>query len=527
MIIPVKGLGELGIITDLPFDELPLHAWTAARNVRFRAGAVEKLLGHQEVFAGSLNPAEWLLFAVQGGTAFWLYAGTAKVGATDGLTHADITRATGGNYSMSVSAGWTGGLIEDIPVINNGVDVPQIWNKPALNKKLEPLPNWPANTSANVLRVYKRYLVLLDVSKAGLRYPTMIKWSHEAPTGNVPDNWDETDETRDAGEYTLPGDGGFLIDGVPLRDSMVLYKENQAWLMQYVGGVAVFRFTKLFGNVGMLSRRCAAEWLGGKQLVFTGDDVVVHDGNTVESVMDARARGLLQDRLDPSFVNKAFVAINHAKSEAMVCVPELGQTYCTRALIWNWKSRQWGDRELPLVSFIERGLVAPQSASQTWEGAGTQTWAQALQAWGDRQTDPTKQRLLMAVPGVSKLYVPDQSLVFAGGQMVANVVREGIGFPLKAKDPPDFTSMKQVLALYPHITGTEGGLVNVSLGTQERMGAPTVWRQTRAFEIGSTTMCDFADVPASRLHALKFESSTELSWRLTSYDADVVYRGEH
>lgn len=527
MIIPVKGLGEIGLITDLPFDELPLNAWTAARNVRFRAGAVEKMLGHIEVFEGSLNPAEWLLFTVQSGTAFWLYAGVNKVGATDGANHADITRLTGGNYNMSVNAGWTGGIIEDIPVINNGVDVPQMWNKPALNKRLEPLPGWQTGVTANALRVFKRYLVLLDVTKAAVRYPTMIKWSHQAATGAVPNNWNETDETIDAAEYTLPGEGGALVDGIPLRDHMMLYKENQSWLMAYAGGIDVFRFTRLFGNIGMLTRRCAAEWFSGKHLVFTGDDVVVHDGSQAQSVMDERARSLLQETLDPSFVTKSFVTINYAKSEALVCVPEMGRPYCNRALIWNWKNKQWGVRELPLVSFIEKGLVAPQSASETWEGQGTKTWEEALEAWGDRQTDPTQQRLLMAVPSESKLYTPESTRQFNGVDMIASAERQGLGFPLKQGQPPDFTSMKQVLAIIPQITGTEGGSVNVSLGTQDKIGAPVVWKRTRVFKIGQSTICDFSDVGASRLHALKFESNSDVSWKLAAYNADVVYRGDY
>jgi hypothetical protein len=526
MIIPVKGLGEVGLVTDLPFNELPLNAWTAARNVRFRAGAVEKMLGHIEVFSGSLNPAEWLLFTMQGGTVFWLYAGTAKVGATDGASHADITRATGGNYNMSVSAGWTGGLIEDIPVINNGLDVPQMWNKPALNKKLEPLPNWPANLTANALRVFKRYIILLDVSKAGLRYPTMIKWSHQAPTGAVPQQWDETDETIDAGEYTLPGDGGFLVDAVPLRDHMVLYKESQTWLMQYIGGVEVFRFPRLFGTIGMLGRRCAQEWFSGKHIVFTGDDVVVHDGNNADSVLDERARAMLKDGLDKGFINRAFVALNYRESEAWVCVPEVGQTYCTKALVWNWKQNRWGSRELPKASFIERGLVSPQSTGETWDAA-VGTWEDAVKAWGDRQVDPTQMRTLMAVPGESKLYVPETSQQFSGADMVASAERQGIGFPLKSGQPPDFTRMKQVLGLFPLMTGTDGGVVNVSLGTQDKIGKPPTWRQTRAFKIGETTMCDFAEVPASRLHAVKFESNSDISWKLAAYDADVVDRGAY
>src|SRR5688500_2043257 len=129
-LIPVSGAGQHGLITDLPPDELPLNAWTDARNVRFRRGAVEKILGHTEVFPGALLPAEFLLQSALSGTAYWLYASDEGAAATDGATHAIITRISG-PYTASPSIGWTGTTIEDIPVINNGFDVPQVWDRPA------------------------------------------------------------------------------------------------------------------------------------------------------------------------------------------------------------------------------------------------------------------------------------------------------------------------------------------------------------------------------------------------------------
>ena len=53
-----------------------------------------------------------------------------------------------------------------------------------------------------------------ECCSTGVRFPTMIKWSHEAPSGDVPQSWDETDDSKDAGEYTLPGEAGFIVDGM-------------------------------------------------------------------------------------------------------------------------------------------------------------------------------------------------------------------------------------------------------------------------------------------------------------------------
>lgn len=527
MILPVAGVGEVGLVTDQPHHELPLNAWTAASNIRFRDGAAEKFFGHVEVFSGVLWSPEWLMAAQYGGLAFWLYASANKVGAVDGLNHADITRAVGGDYAMVPAIGWTGATIEDIPVINNGFDVPQQWKYPALATRLQDLENWPANYRANTIRVLKRYLVALDVTKDGTRMPNTIKWSSEAPTGGVPLSWDNEDETKDAGEWTLPGAGGFLVDAHPMRDVLILYKERQTWQMQFVGTAAgVFRFSRIFGNIGTLARRCAVEFFSGQHFVFTCEDAIVHDGQNARSVMSERARRMLQDTIDQANYNKSFVAVNYATSDVWACYPEVGQTYPTRALVWNWEKNRWGERELPKISFIDTGLVSPQSPTDTWDGA-TGTWETANRIWGDRASDPTKQKMLMASPTDTKLYLPEIGQSVAGQPMTAYVERQGIGWPLKSGQPPDYTTMKQVTAIWPRIIGTQGGVLNVYLGTQEKIGGPVSYGPAQAFVIGETEFCDFADSETARIHAVKFESNTDISWRLSGYDVDVIYRGKH
>lgn len=524
--IPVDQVGSVGIINDLPPSEIPLNAWTGGRNVRFLNGAVEKFSGHVEVYATPTWAPYWLLPVASGSSYFWLYAGTAKVGATDGATHADITRAAGGDYTTDLNIGWTGTVIEGVPVINNGADVPQMWT-PGLGNDLTALTAWDTNHRCRSMRSLKRYLVALDITKSGTRYPNMIKWSHEAPSNGVPIDWDETDETIDAGEWTLSAEGGFLVDAIPLRDDLMLYKESQTWLMQYVGGIDVFRFIRKFSEMGMLSRKCAVEFFSGKQILFTGEDVVLHDGQQAQSLISKRFISAIVGTIDSTYYQRSFVALNYPKREVWVCFPETGNSLCTKALVWNWIENTWSVRDLPNTAFIASGVVNPIGVEEVWSGA-IGTWATDTDAWGDRTYDPSQRKMLIAAPDVTKLYSPDITQQFDGSNVTSYVEKTNAGWPLKADRPPDFTTEKLVRGIWPRIRGTSGGVVNVYLGSQQRIDGPITWSTAFPFVIGTTEYCDFiGGCDAAKLHALRFESTSNIQWKLDGYDVDVVPTGSH
>lgn len=526
MIIPVENVGQYGLVTDLPYDKIPLNAWTSGKNVRFRGGAVEKFFGYTEVFGQPLVAPKWLLHSSLTGSPLWLYAGNNEVGATDGATHALITRA-GVAYSVLPGVNWSGGVLEGIAYINNGVDVPQMWNKPALSQKLEDLVNWPAGVTARTLRTFKRYLIALDVTKAGVRFPTMIKWSSQAPTGLPPASWATDDETIDAGEYNLPSEeGGILIDSVPLRDVHMLYRESQVWQMAYVGigagDAPIFRFNRLFEHIGVFSRDCVAEFFSGRHIVFTGDDIVLNEGQTARSIVSERYRKAIN--IDLTNYDKSFVTVDYNNTEVLVCFPESGMTWPNKAIVWNWVTDTFGIRELPNAGRIAAGIVVEGLVSNTWN-TQVGVWDSYTSTWGTRRSDPTKRRLLMASLVDNKLYALGLTQRAGAADMHSFVERTDLGFPLRTGQPPDYTRVKQVLSLWPRITGSQGESVNVFLGTQQHSGGPVTWGSARAYTIGSNAMLDFSDSEAGRLHAVRVESEGNLSWKLSGYDVDVIDRG--
>src|SRR5690606_37246891 len=283
-----------------------------------------------------------LLPVTVGEARYWLYAGLNKVHAvtiTEGVSiHTNITRQTGGedvDYAATPNS-WTSTLLGGIPILNPGnkVDPPQRWNLD-IEAKLQPLENWPANTYARSLRGCKQFLVALGITKDGVDYPFMVKWSHPADPGGVPISWEVNDPTVDAGVIDLAEGHDPIVDGLQLRDSFIIYKQASIWRMDFTGGPYVFQFRKVLGVSGALNRNCIVE-VDGWHFVLTGSDVIMHDGQAATSILDKVSRRHLFQSIDVNNVGKCFVFKNPFMNEVFVCYPTIGSEWCNQAMVWNY-----------------------------------------------------------------------------------------------------------------------------------------------------------------------------------------------
>jgi len=526
--LPINRLGEIGIINDSPPEELPLNAWSNGRNVRMKDMAVEKFLGHFPM-AGTLPIAPYHLLPTKQSltTYYWIYAGLTKVYVWNGATHTNLTRQTTGvdvNYAADEDLQWTGGVLGGIPILNDGVDVPQMWLPVGTGQRLQALTNWPATYTAGSLRPFKQFLVALDINKNGTRYNTMVKWSHPAAPGAVPSSWDETDTSKDCGEWELKETDGACIDQAVLGDLNLIYKTDSVWGMQFIGGVNIFRFFRIAGIGGIMARNCAVEIPGGKHAIFGLDDIFVHNGQTHESIVDMRLRKFVYDRIDNDNFRRCFAAHNPNYSSVWFCFPEQGATLPSLAVEWNYRRNTLGIRELNGVPHAAVGEATLPAIDDIWDN-DVNIWNTDEQVWDFETFGATKTRLVLAgAPGLS-LDIADFSNQFNGADMTAYVERSGIGLPLKENGPPDYSHRKYVTRLWPRIEGTEGGLVQVYLGTQENSQQAVTWYGPEDFVIGTNTFVDFQ--VSGRLHALRFVSATNLAWRLSGYDYDARDLGSH
>lgn len=522
-IIPVHNLGAVGINKDIPAHLLPPEAWSDGRNIRFSDNKVVKFLGHSEAFDPPTIAPYWLKGIRAVSEFHWVYAGAAKVYVANNLGHFDITRAVGGDYSMDDDTLWNGDLLGGILVLNNGVDDPQFWADTVTTQRLQDLTNWPGNTKAQVIRAFKNHLIALDVTKSGVRLPHMIKWSHPADPGSIPSTWDETDPTKDAGETELEDtQAGFLLDAHPLRDILALYKEGSIWGMQHVGGRGIFRFFKIFDNIGLLTRQAVGVFAQGAQhFLATGDDVVVHDGQRMESVLDRNMRRWMNNAMSNDRYKRSFVVRNSPQKEMWFCFPETGSEWANLALVWDWGTGTPTIRELTNASFINIGEVQETTVSDWDSDAGG--WDDDTSTWDALKHRPSEARLLQADPVNAKLYFMDDTNQFNAVNMTSYIERTGlavVGQSRQGELKVDFQTHKLITALYPKATG---GPFNIRVGSQNHPDDAIAWNSPQTFIPGTDEKIDVS--VSGKLIAVRFESATNVAWELEGYDLDLSVLG--
>lgn len=527
-LVRVDNIGVTGIITDIPGYELPPEAWTAGQNIRFRDNKVQKFLGHSTVFGTPSIAPLWLLPVYAPTAAFWLYPGTAKVYATDMATHANITRQTASvdvDYAATGDVKWNGGVLNGIAILNNGVDAPQMWSPPALGTKLVQLTNWPASTTAQVIRTaFQYFLLALDVTESSTRYPQVLRWSHPAAPGAVPSSWDYTDVTKDAGRTPVADTPGFLLDFAMLGQQGILYKEDSTYSVQYVGGRSIFSIAPLFSDLGLLARECAKAFRG-MHFMVTPDDIVIHNGREPKSILTGRQKAALFSRIDATFKPRCFVLPNYGRSEMWFCYPESGQTQPNRALVWNWDSGTLGDRQLGgQIAFGTFGVVNPTALSQVWDSDAA-AWDTDSTAWDARLYDPTISSILLARNDTPLLLYPDQTNQFSGTSFISYVERDGLSIVGRdrAGNPKDEPNViKYVKRILPRIIG---GPVDVYVGSQMVQDGLVTW--TGPFTFDPATTIEILCNVVGRFICVKFQSTGNVAWELTGYELDMDIVGRY
>lgn len=513
MIVRVPQAGAIGVNKDLSASELSNNAWTSALNIRFLDGMAGPVYGYGQVYGDPSYPPQHVLPCNVGGNRTWVYCSSAHINActiVSGSTlHSDISPTTA---RAGVSNKWTSTLLSGLPIINAGDgSSPLSWGLD-MSSPAEDLANWPGGVSCKSLRAFKSYLVALSVTKDGQNYPYMVKWSNPADPGSVPSSWDETDPTTDCGEMDLADGYDPIVDGLQLRDYFMIYKENSTWRMAFIGGDYIFSFTRVSGN-GAMNVNCIAE-VDGYHVVLTGDDVVLHDGQSATSILDKQTRRYFFQHIDIDHSDRCFVFTNPFFNEVLICYPEIGSEFCNMALVWNYVDKTVSFRSLPDIDHASTGPV-DNSLAGLWNQDDS-PWDTDLSLWNQPDFVPSGARVLMASSNVGKLYMLDSSSSFDGENNAAYIERRGLSF-----SAPE--TIKTVKGIRPRISGNNGMTVKITVGASDDPFDEPRWGNPMNHVVGKTVQ-DNCFV-SGRYIALRFETGSAYQWRLDSFDIDVEKGG--
>ena len=469
---------------------------------------------------GTANQYEELTYSARDTTT-----GVITLTGTTTYAHPDNTTVYVSGSTVTVdddygantsSRRWTATNLNGLVVATNGFDAPQMWplsaGIPSTATPFRELQNWPTGASCKSIRSFRTFLVGLNWNRDN-QEPRLVKWSTEAAYGEAPSTWDEIDATLDAGEYELSDTPGDIVDGLPLGDSFLIYKEDSIYIMNYVGTPYIFSFKLLSPTVGALSKEAIKEFDGGH--FFIGNsDCYICNGQTVTPLLPNKVRRAMFEDLSGDNYQKCFVAADYVRNEMLACFPSSGSDVVNKALIWNWKDNTFSFRDLPDTSFINNGII-DITVGATWD-ASSEYWDTGTGTWGERNYDNVKKNLVFCDVSNTKIFRDSFGNTKDGTNMTSFVERTGL-------DLNDPQAVKFVSAVYPQIEVSGNNSVNVYIGRQISTEQGITWEGPVLFN--PNTQSKVSCRVSGKYFGIKVESTTDIDWKLHGVAFEVQQRG--
>jgi hypothetical protein len=489
-----------------------------------------------EVPASAANGYEILTYSSKNtGTGVITLTGTTTKAHPDNaiVTPNGVTATSDDDYdSNTTGRKWTATNLNGIIIATNGYDTPQMWpltsGIPSKTHPMVELSNWPSTPTASIsgsalqkcaiLRSFRTFVVGLNWERTDPE-PRLVKWSTEASYYSAPNTWDSLDATLDAGEYELADTPGEIVDGLPLGDSFIIYKNDSIYIMNYVGTPYIFSFKLLNPTIGCLTKNAVAEFQGGH--FFMGNsDFYLNNGQTIQPLLPDKLRRAVFDMInagdtsDPSW-KKCFVVADHLHTEMLACYPSDNSTVVNKAVIWNWRTNTFSLRDLPTTAHIASGVMAVFPSGQTWT-ATTGIWDADSEAWGSSAYDTHLENLVFADVSNSKMYRDNHGNKNDTATMDSYVERSGY-------DLGDPQSVKFVSAVYPQIEVSGNNTVNVYIGRQMSTEGAITWEGPVEFNPNdqSKVSCRVS----GKYFGIKIESTTDMDWKLHGLAFEVQKKG--
>jgi len=365
MRLPVSNLGDVGLYKDQPPYSLPPNAWSETDSVRFEAGGVTSLNAQRSVFTAAGITPIWIQAFPPFDDPMWVYASATAMRVYQQATgHTDITRASGA-YAAGADR-WHGFIFQGVGIFNKPSEHPQSWTR-SLAAKTVDLANWiGASYRTWALRPYKNFLVALRIFDGSGWFPYRVRWSNAASPGAVPATWTSF-ANNFAGEVDIAETPDYLVDGMTLGDTFIVYKERSTWGFQLVGGGQVMRNWKIYDDIGAMGRDCVVAIPQG-HVVATVDDLVIHNGQPggAQSILSTKLRKFYNANLNTAFLENVFLCPNRPRKEVWLFYPSSDSTFANSVIMWSWETGRLGFRSITETPFAAAGPVVPAAGSDTW-----------------------------------------------------------------------------------------------------------------------------------------------------------------
>lgn len=483
----IDNPAQFGIVKDLPPHEMPTNAWSDGKNVRFDDATAMRIDGETNHFTPTISASDAssirYLDPIRGDSDYyWVYATDKALWSLN----------TGGTKSNLIAQGvtsstqWTSGFLEGQVIYTNtdettpfhpyswapgGAISPLTWNATGTAST-----SWAGETGAGnsclTLRAFKQYGVALGMIENTEPFRRRVRWSHPADPGAMPITWDDTKPQYDAGYVDLDDDPEPVIDCAVMRGDNIVYKYNSIHRMSAIGAPYIFGFNRIFNNIGVRARNCVKEFYG-RHVVFGFEDIIIHNGQEHQSILDHTMRSYLTNAVDDTNSDLCVVAINHQSNDIYFCYPESGEPDLTEAIVWNWADNTTTIRELPHNTYMATGLISPTGAAATFDD-DTTAYSAMTGAFNTQLYTQSRRSIVHAYNDTTKqvVFQDSTSAAFINKDMLTFVERTGLPIP-SLDGNIDTKELKFIYRVYIRAESSEA--LVVKLASQDMLNGTVTW----------------------------------------------------
>jgi len=548
-IVPIRDIGSLGVNTDIDAYSLPTQAFSSGFNARFEnkiitRGPISKTAG---VLVNNTSPKYAISYAqLAGTTKFFLcnLDGTVTDWSVSGYSgvSSEVNISIPGYTPVTTTSPFTGTQINDLVYLNRPDRVPWYIAKTG-GTQFQALPVWDSTWRCQAFRSVAGVLVAINVTKGATSYPTMVKTSDYMTFGSYPGTW-TADPTNSATENIIPDLKEPLIDGCVLRDRMILYTNNETWLMQPTFDTFVFSYSKLFTNAGIVNQNCVTE-RNNTHYVFGMDDLWLHDGFQRKTIATGMIRNFVFQNLVRNQSSQCFVAHHPRLNEILFCYPSsdsycnfpvggaVGYPGCNRAAVYNYFSGLWYFYDLPYVTFATLGNAV---AGATWADLSGTTWSSLDASWSTLGDSAPLTLLTLGLggsgafgtlqPAVRTFDIPNSPYSLGNTDLIASapvyLENQGLDFDNLGVN---LTQYKVIKTVYPEARFDSGSQPLIfSFGSTDYANAPPPAYGTPMSYDGYTNYkLDY--LCAGRYLSIKITYNDVKNFSLNGFDFDVLVTG--
>ena len=255
------------------------------------------------------------------------------------------------------------------------------------------------------------------------------------------------------------------MGGESLRDSFVIYSEDAINVMDYVGDALGWRRRTVSSSADLVGKEAVVE-VKGIQYFISRSDIMMFDGNSMQSLLHNRLRTRLAASINSDTRHRSWAAHNQTFNEIWFAVPEALAEFPTAAIVYNYRDNTLAIRDLEKeIKHGQFGDEPSDTGNLTWDTM-TNEWDADRGSWGMAGERPFKGALL-GVTGTQMVDVDPGFSESADDTRTPTVITRQ-DLPIGGHE-----ANTTITRIYPLVEGTAP--LEIRVGSAQRAGGPIRW----------------------------------------------------